>query len=154
MAAAIAYRPDQDPFFRNMIALREAPMRLLMALGRNAVPRAAFGLDDFTRAAQSETEIVYGLIGQFWKPGYGLVAVPDGTAFKTYGEPGVAKLAFNFLVTQRAGGEVILSTETRVFCPDEAARKRFTPYWYLVRPVSGLIRRRMLTRIKRASLAA
>jgi hypothetical protein len=36
-----------------------------------------------------------------------------------------------------------------VFCPDRASRLRFTPYWLAIRPVSGLIRRRLLAGIER-----
>ncbi|WP_306301746.1 phospholipase D-like domain-containing protein [Komagataeibacter kakiaceti] len=40
-------------------------------------------------------------------------------------------------------------TETRVFCPTPAVLWRFAPYWYLIRPVSGLIRQRMLAMLRR-----
>ena len=42
-----------------------------------------------------------------------------------------------------------LTTQTRVHCLDADALRRFTSYWYLIRPVSGLIRRRMLKAIAR-----
>ncbi|WP_201742261.1 hypothetical protein [Mangrovicoccus ximenensis] len=45
-------------------------------------------------------------------------------------------------------------TETRVFCLDRAAERAFAPYWYLIRPVSGLIRRRLLAMAARAAEAA
>ncbi|WP_223920280.1 hypothetical protein [Aeromonas caviae] len=44
-----------------------------------------------------------------------------------------------------------MTTQTRVFCPDLACRLKFAPYWYLIRPVSGLIRRRILGAIKAES---
>lgn len=94
MAAAAAYRPDHDPFFRCMIALREAPMRLSNLSGLSGIaaaigrkrrqaqtpqpPRAPFGLQDFTQIAQRGDELVYGLVGRFWQAGYGLVPQPDG----------------------------------------------------------------------------
>ncbi|BAK84760.1 hypothetical protein GLX_23480 [Komagataeibacter medellinensis NBRC 3288] len=46
-------------------------------------------------------------------------------------------------------GTYRLTTETSVFCPTSATRRRFAPYWYLIRPVSGLIRRRMLAFIRK-----
>ncbi|ABJ14701.1 hypothetical protein I5G24_21295 [Pseudomonas aeruginosa] len=49
----------------------------------------------------------------------------------------------------RRAGATLLHTETRVFCPDRASRLRFTPYWLAIRPVSGLIRRRLLAGIER-----
>ncbi|SEA49031.1 hypothetical protein [Variovorax sp. YR216] len=42
-------------------------------------------------------------------------------------------------------------TETRVQCVDRSALRHFTPYWWVIRPVSGLIRRRLLARIGDAS---
>lgn len=48
----------------------------------------------------------------------------------------------------------ILSTETRIVCADRSAQRHFAPYWYLIRPVSGVIRRRMLRAICEASEAA
>jgi hypothetical protein len=45
----------------------------------------------------------------------------------------------------------MLHTQTRVFCTDEASLRRFRPYWLLIRPVSGLIRRRLLARIAAAA---
>ena len=43
-----------------------------------------------------------------------------------------------------AGSGSILHTETRVRAVDAAARRRFRLYWLVVRPFSGLIRRRWL----------
>lgn len=37
------------------------------------------------------------------------------------------------------------------FCNNRASMLRFTPYWWFVRPVSGLIRRRLLKRIRDAA---
>ncbi|MNT33576.1 hypothetical protein D3C72_1695100 [compost metagenome] len=45
-----------------------------------------------------------------------------------------------------------LTTRTRVWCGDAAAQRRFTAYWLLIRPASGLIRRRMLQRVRDAAL--
>ncbi|EGH05146.1 hypothetical protein PSYAE_24927, partial [Pseudomonas amygdali pv. aesculi str. 0893_23] len=45
-----------------------------------------------------------------------------------------------------------LVTETRVQCLDAVALRQFRPYWYLIRPFSGLIRRRVLKAIQRKVL--
>lgn len=37
------------------------------------------------------------------------------------------------------------------FCNNRASMLRFTPYLWVIRPVSGLIRRRLLTRIRDAA---
>jgi hypothetical protein len=46
----------------------------------------------------------------------------------------------------------VLATETRVAALDDAARRSFARYWRLIRPFSGLIRRRwLLAGARRAS---
>jgi hypothetical protein len=58
---------------------------------------------------------------------------------------------WNFTVRELGGGVVELATETRVRCADAAALRRFRPYWALVRPASGAIRRLMLREIGRVA---
>ena len=58
-----------------------------------------------------------------------------------------ARLVINFAIAPQPDGQLLLSTETRVYCPDRASLLRFAPYWALIRPVSGWIRRRMLAGI-------
>jgi hypothetical protein len=149
IAAAAAYNPRQDPFFRRMIALRELPSRLLQR--QTAAP--SFGQQNFSQLERNEQELVYGLIGRFWLASYGLVDIAVGPAFLGYRQPGVAKLALGYAVHPSSGGNRLV-TETRIFCPDRASRLRFTPYWYAIRLVSGLIRRRMLRAIKTACESA
>ena len=146
--SVVAYRPESDRLFRLMIGLRELPMRLL---GKPEAKRAPFGFHDFTLLDRSESEIVYGLIGRFWRPDYGLEAVADGAAFLAFDAAHVARLALAFTARRDADGRTRLVTETRVSCASRAARLKFTPYWLLIRPVSGLVRRRTLASIKSAS---
>jgi hypothetical protein len=51
-----------------------------------------------------------------------------------------------------------LRTETRVLLTDEASRRAFARYWLVVKPFSGLIRRRWLAlareRIDRRQIAS
>lgn len=90
-------------------------------------------------------------MGRFWRPSGNLVPIAGGDAFLAFDEPGIAKLALGFMVTGRQNRGAVLATETRVFCPDRASRMRFTPYWHLIRPFSGLIRHRILSVIKGTS---
>ncbi len=143
--AVAAYRPGDDRFFRFMIGLRELPMRLLAKADSFPEP---FGLHNFTLLARTDEAIVYGLIGKFWRLNYGLKPVAGGEAFRSFSENGVAKLALGFSVDNASDGRTRLVTETRVHCPDRVSRLSFTPYWILIRPVSGLIRRRILNSIK------
>lgn len=151
MMAAFRYRPDDDPFFRAMIGLREVPMRFVRRLGGRPAP-APFGLDNFTVLEKRPAEmLVYGLVGRFWQSDYGLVSIADAEAFVSVEAAGVAKLALAIWVEQREDASRLLCTETRVFCPDAEARRRFAPYWYLIRPVSGIIRQRILASIANAA---
>lgn len=92
-------------------------------------------------------EIVVGLVGRFWTMDGGL-CVTDAEAFRQHREPGTARAAWNFFITDLGDGRARLSTETRVQAVDDAARRVFRRYWLLVRPGSGLIRRYMLRAIR------
>lgn len=152
LQAAMNYRPETDAFFRSMIALREVPMRALARLrGQKSTVAAPFGLHEFTLLEHRPGEaLVYGLIGQFWKADFGLQKIESSDNYLAFRMPGVAKLALAFTVTKQ-GSKTRLVTETRIFCPDRASHLRFTPYWYLIRPVSGMIRNRILNSIRKAS---
>lgn len=145
-----------DPVARGLIALRELPSRLATRLGMASAlrQRAAFGLADFTPLGRDgDRELAFGLAGRFWRADYGLVALRDARAFAALDATGLAKLVLNF--TAECEGEgVRLTTRTRICCGDAAARRRFMAYWALIRPASGLIRRRLLRRVRDAALAA
>ena len=91
-------------------------------------------------------ELLYTAIGQPWRPRGGKRA--DAAGFRTFTDPGYAKMAFNFRFE-----EGMLSTETRVLLTDERSRKRFRRYWFVIRPFSGLIRREWLRAIARRAAA-
>jgi hypothetical protein len=62
----------------------------------------------------------------------------------SFDEPGWAKMIANF-----HAAEGLLSTTTRVRLTDARSRRAFRRYWLVVRPFSGLIRRRWLAAIAR-----
>jgi hypothetical protein len=102
-------------------------------------------------AARPPEEIVLGLEGRFWTLGGGL-ATPPPAAFRLCGPtPGTARAVWSFTTRELGPSLVELATETRVQCADAAARRRFLPYWALVRPGSGVLRRLMLGAIRRAA---
>ena len=144
-----------DPWARVFIRLREAPDRLLGSRSGLA-GRANFGIDDFMILGRdADHELAFGLVGRFWQRDYGLVTLAHPRQqFAGFSEPGLAKLVLNFSTEALPGGGTRLMTETRVHCVDASARRRFTPYWWLIRPVSGWIRRRLLLRISDAALRA
>ena len=151
-----ASRPDvvDDPVTRRLIALRELPSRLAGRLGfaSSLQQRPAFGLADFTPLGRDgERELAFGPAGRFWQSDYGLVALPDASAFAALDPAGLAKLVLNF-TAQPEGQGTRLTTRTRVWCGDDAVRRRFTAYWLLIRPASGFIRRRLLRRVHDAAL--
>lgn len=147
MAAVEAFRPEDDRFFQWAIALRELPMRLVpSAQVKNP---AAFGLDNFTLLGRTEDELVYALAGKLWQPDFGQAKLQGPEAFLAFSEPGSVKLVIGFHCQGVRPGATLLTTETRVHCMDENALASFRPYWYLIRPVSGWIRRRMLKTIAR-----
>ena len=152
--AAASPSTTDDPWARSFIRLREFPDRLMGALGSTSglKNRAAFGFHSFTPLGRdADRELAFGLVGKFWKSDYGSVAIDGPKSFEAFAEPGVAKLVLNFSAESSGDGRTWLRTQTRVFCNDRASTLRFTPYWYLIRPVSGLIRRRLLARIRDAA---
>ena len=114
-----------DPWVKRFIKLRETPGRLL----------------------------AFGLVGKFWQFDYGLVAIADARAFERFSTIGIPKLVLNFSVDAADRGCTWLRTETRVYCNDRKSFVRFLPYWLLIRPVSGLMRIRLLRRIADAAAA-
>jgi len=108
--------------------------------------RPSFSIANFTFLGRDgNREVAFGLAGRFWQSDYGLVEVHDANAFGALDASGIAKLVMNFC-TGPEGRGTRLTTCTRVWCSDEAARRRFLPYWLLIRPASGLIRQRLLRR--------
>jgi hypothetical protein len=90
----------------------------------------------FSVLERTETAVVVGASGRPWRPSGGLGPFEEA-------RPGTVRIASVFRAEPVAGGSV-LSTETRVFAADKAARRAFRRYWLLVGPFSGLIRRRWL----------
>jgi hypothetical protein len=152
-------RPDcpdvvDDPIARVLIALREMPNRLAGRLGfaSSLQDRPSFGIANFTFLGRDgDSEIAYGLAGRFWQSNYGLVSAADANAFSALNPAGIAKLVMNF-TAEAEGSGTRLTTRTRVWCADDATRKSFNPYWLLIKPASGLIRRRLLRRVHDAAL--
>lgn len=150
---------------RALLGARALPAAIF-ALYRS--PRAAFArwrarrthrgarLADFERAGfrvvaeRQPDELVIGLLGRFWTARGALCANLSEEHFRVEPPPGHALAGWNFTIRVVADDRVELCTETRVWCAPDA-RRRFRLYWALVRPGSGLIRRAMLTSIRRTA---
>jgi hypothetical protein len=153
-ASIVTGLSTQDPLINQAIAFREVPGRLLRALGlsRNALPSQAFGFHSFALLGQvPNAEVAFGLAGRFWQLDYGLRPVANAQAFAAMIDQ--PRLVLNVCVEPLGDHSCRLVTNTRVHCPDEAQRRRFVPYWYAIRPVSGLIRLRLLRRIAQLARA-
>jgi len=83
-------------------------------------------------------------------PGEGMVLTLSGQFWRIRGRgpeaPATAVIDFRALPGS-------LSTETRVHVPDPISRRKFTRYWRIVRPFSGLIRMVVLRAAKRRAEA-
>jgi hypothetical protein len=106
----------------------------------------------FTMLAERPgAEIVAGTNGQFWalRELTHMEAPRDLEDFRSFDRPGWAQGAFSVRMEPLEDGSTHLSTETRVRCIDEQARRRFAIYWALIKPFSGWLRGNFLRRIAR-----
>jgi hypothetical protein len=143
------------PLFAALMALRSLPA--LLAGHRASASHPI--VEDFRRAgfvalAERPDELIFGAIGQFWKPTGGLRVVAPAE-FRDLDVPGFAKTVFNFRAEPGPNRSVArLTTETRVLAADDSARRSFLRYWRVIHPGSALIRRVWLRAIRaRAALA-
>lgn len=143
------WEPPRDRFLEVAMGLRQSPARLMHALApsRHPAPKP-FSLRSFTPLGRDgDRAMVGGLIGQFWRNDFGLVRIAGPEEFIAFDAPRTPKLVLGFMA-EPEGELTRLVTETRVHCPDRHSFVMFLPYWLLIRPASGLIRRRMLGAIK------
>ncbi len=141
-----------------LMAVRSLPAFLSgrgMKKGRDTAGKktvfAALESGGFVRLAEKlEREIVYGVIGRFWKltDNAPLRSVQERDTFITFSEPGYAKAVMSFIVRAEGRGTRIL-TETRIQTTDAVSSRSFRRYWRLVQPGSGLIRRSWLAAVRR-----
>jgi hypothetical protein len=96
-------------------------------------------------------EVVAGTTGQFWKlrEQAHMEAPVDLQAFRAFDRPGWAQGAISLRIEPLEDGSTRVTTETRVRCVDDGARRRFAIYWLLIRAFSGWLRRDFLRRIAR-----
>jgi len=143
------WEPSRDRFVDLAMTLRQAPARLMHRLSpeRHRAPQP-FSLTSFTPLGRDgDRAMAGGLIGKFWRNDFGLVRIAGPEEFVAFDAPRTPKLVLGFMA-EPEGEMTRLVTETRVHCPDRASYLMFLPYWFAIRPVSGLIRRRMLRAIR------
>jgi hypothetical protein len=148
-----SFEPPPDRLTNILLSARQLPARWLHWVTRSELPPPArFRATNFSPLGRDgDREIVGGLVGKFWnvwRPDFGLLAINSPAEFLACNPPKTAKLVIGFSA-EPIGQATRLTTETRVYCPDRYSLIMFTPYWLLIRPVSGLLRRRALGAIRR-----
>lgn len=147
---------ELSPLVNFMLSIRNLPGRLL----RKAEPRLVgdkpflqqlFDSNFIPLGETPDREVVFGLIGQFWKLTGGdspPIASPD--QYLACDDPRYAKVATNLLISPASSpGTVRLSTETRIHVFDPKTRRKFGFYWRLISLGSGFIRVLWLKAVKR-----
>ena len=111
-------------------------------------------LADFERhgfvvlAERAPEELLIGVQGRFWTL-TGQLEPLDAAAARLPVPAGRARAGWNFTTEPLPDGGTLLATETRIVCADAATRRRFLWYWRVIQPGSELIRRAVLSRIRR-----
>jgi hypothetical protein len=82
----------------------------------------------------------------------GVSRIDDAETFRSFRQPGNALATINFRVQEESGG-CRVTTETRVFATDDAARRQFARYWRVIYPGSSLLRYTWLRAIQRRAEA-
>ena len=136
LAAARAVTLDDVPLVRALFRLRGLRAAARGPLWDALAAQGFARFDDDTLVA----------VGRPWSPRSGLRHVVD---FADFDEPGWAKMGLDLRARPDGDGSR-LETETRVFLTDRASRRRFAAYWLVIRPFSGLVRRRWLKRPREA----
>ena len=146
---------ELSPWVYRMLSIRNLPARLIgktfMQVDGDKTFLEEFYANDFIPLAEAPgSEIVFGLIGQFWKPtGAESVKLANPQEFLAFDHPAYAKVAANLAIVGKDGGASQLSTETRIYAPNPQVRRKFALYWRLISMGSGFIRVLWLKAIKR-----
>ncbi len=98
-------------------------------------------------------ELTMGFVGTLWTPSGGIVKVA-AEDFRSFARPGFAKAIWNVTLAPASDGHTRLETETRVACIDDASRRNFRRYVFVVGPLSGATRRAALRAWKREAEGA
>ncbi len=145
---------ELSPLVFLLMAIRGLPARLLRRQAEEKPPAGPF-LEQMYRGGfipleeAPDKEIVFGLIGQFWKAAGGVAPdIHEAQEFLSFDDRAFAKVAANLYI-QEVNGSVRCSTETRIHVPGPSARRKFALYWWVISMGSALIRLMWLRAIKR-----
>ncbi len=141
----------KSPFVVALVAVRGLPHFLTGKVR----PSRSLTLETFLKAGfvmleeNAPRELVMGAVGKFWRPDSGFVTL-SADDFPSFDEPGYAKAVVGLTVEEHGRGS-LFATETRVACTDASALRKFSLYWRVIGPFSGLIRQIMLDQVKRTA---
>lgn len=139
------------PCIENLDFSHSRIIRLLFAVrGLPASMMNLTGLEQhrfYVLERRQNDEIIIGLIGQFWKPD-GNLQLFKSNEFIPFTAPGFAKSTWNFKLKAITPQSTQLETITRIYCTDESSRKKFSLYWFFIKPFSGLVRMEILRALK------
>ena len=147
----------RTPLIRTLIGIRGLPQRAASTLrGRGTTTtleasRRTFRFRDMVDLgwiSLGETpgvELVLGQVGRPWKGVAVSTHVPTTPEqFRSFDEPGFAKIATSIRVDPYGNDSSILTMDTRVALTDDTSRQRFKRYWLIIGPFSSLVRRMAL----------
>jgi hypothetical protein len=154
LTAVRALTPSElSPLVSMLLSLRDLPSRFTgraeptLAKSKPFLDQLLEG--NFILLADGADELVFGLVGQFWKLiGERKAGITTPNEFINFSQTDFAKVAANLRV-QAANGYTVLSTETRIGAPDPQTRRKFAFYWRIISMGSGWIRILWLNAIKR-----
>ena len=155
MRAVKTVAADEIALFRSFTAIRRlgrpGPESVLNAPGMKPILDVATQ-GGFVLLADEAREVVLGSV--LAAPDLSIRArVRDARSFQELVGPGIIKAAINFRNEVTPNGMTRLTTETRVFCSDADALRRFTPYWRTIFPGSWILRVTWLRAIARRAEA-
>lgn len=146
---------DLSPLIFLLLDIRNLPARLLKKQTPGSFQDGPF-LEQLYKGGfiplgeDPSKEIIFGLVGQFWKLTGGIEPhIPDAAAFLAFDDPAFAKVAANLAVTVDERGRTRCSTETRIHVPNPQTRRKFAFYWGIISLGSAFIRVLWLKAIKR-----
>lgn len=152
-----ALKPSEIPLFNALFWIRSIPGRLLGQGNKYFVNDGTSLFEQGLRLGfailgeVSDQEIVFGAIGQWWKPtGATFQRFSSLKEFREFDQPGYAWVCGNFCVDAqtRSDGLLVLTHETRVEATDPGTHSKFRLYWRIIYPGVALLRRMLLKAVK------
>lgn len=140
---SVEVRASADSAVAALLASPCAPDRLVATLLRLRGLETSATVEEllvsigFGVLYRAPTEVVFGAAGRPWTKRGGIHAFEAA-------QPGDLRVVVDMRAVPLDAGRCLLSTETRVQATNETARRAFARYWRVVKPFSGLIRRRWL----------